>query len=424
MKLGHTDGGRKLYFVGYTELDDDGHLFYPLEIKVYDIPKRKWMDSIPKLKAPTCYPLVFFIDHWLYVISFDIPEGGQPQPHFEMLNISYLSKGWVSLPLPNTLFFKDQTWYTYTIGKPLTPLTGHLLSLSWWDHLVIVENHLYSFQRNKSQFLLIIRDLESIPDNKVDEGTIICEFDVTNTVHQDVLNDKRALYSLRYLGKKGSCRRFFVAILYSPRNYHSLVSTCTLDLSDEFKVQKSSCQNKPLNPGPYLMHPLQCEVLCESNTTQFIKDGDTIVSSDGTLVPLTDKSGVLKVIQPGIVCVWVMLIWTYAMEEAGACYGSGSWLTSDNYLHQDTISMLGCPLQISVLVFSGETGCGKTTQLPQSILQEEISFLHGADCNIICTQPRRISAISVAARICSEKGEDLGDTVGYQIPVQSKRYHT
>ncbi|KAF3631688.1 hypothetical protein FXO38_26548, partial [Capsicum annuum] len=65
------------------------------------------------------------------------------------------------------------------------------------------------------------------------------------------------------------------------------------------------------------------------------------------LVPLTDKSGVLKVIQPGIVCVWVMLIWTYAMEEAGACYGSGSWLTSDNYLHQDTISTLGCPLQIS-----------------------------------------------------------------------------
>ncbi|PHT79231.1 hypothetical protein T459_17283 [Capsicum annuum] len=151
-----------------------------------------------------CFPLVFFIDHWLYVISFDNPNGGQP-----MLNMSHLSKGWVSLPRPNnflypaidyelatlivdgghsnetTLYvksrdgyillafsFKDQTWYTYTIGKPLTPLTCHLLSLSWWDHLVIVENHLYSFQRNKSQFLLIIRDLESVPDNKVDEGTI------------------------------------------------------------------------------------------------------------------------------------------------------------------------------------------------------------------------------------------------------------
>lgn len=74
-----------------------------------------------------------------------------------------------------------------------------------------------------------------------------------------------------------------------------------------------------------------------------------------------------------------------------------------------------------VLVVSGETGCGKTTQLPQFILEEEISSLRGADCNIICTQPRRISAISVAARISSERGENLGETVGYQIRLESKR---
>ncbi|XP_022766947.1 DExH-box ATP-dependent RNA helicase DExH1 isoform X2 [Durio zibethinus] len=73
-----------------------------------------------------------------------------------------------------------------------------------------------------------------------------------------------------------------------------------------------------------------------------------------------------------------------------------------------------------VLVVSGETGCGKTTQLPQFILEEEISSLRGADCNIICTQPRRISAISVAARISSERGESLGETVGYQIRLDSK----
>ncbi|KAJ8754471.1 hypothetical protein K2173_005632 [Erythroxylum novogranatense] len=74
-----------------------------------------------------------------------------------------------------------------------------------------------------------------------------------------------------------------------------------------------------------------------------------------------------------------------------------------------------------VLVISGETGCGKTTQLPQYILEEEISSMHGADCNIICTQPRRISAISVAARISSERGESLGETVGYQIRLESKQ---
>ncbi|KAF8396362.1 hypothetical protein HHK36_017979 [Tetracentron sinense] len=74
-----------------------------------------------------------------------------------------------------------------------------------------------------------------------------------------------------------------------------------------------------------------------------------------------------------------------------------------------------------VLVVSGETGCGKTTQLPQFILEEEISSLRGADCNILCTQPRRISAISVAARVSSERGESLGETVGYQIRLEAKR---
>ncbi|KAK3157762.1 hypothetical protein QOZ80_2AG0127610 [Eleusine coracana subsp. coracana] len=74
-----------------------------------------------------------------------------------------------------------------------------------------------------------------------------------------------------------------------------------------------------------------------------------------------------------------------------------------------------------VLVISGETGCGKTTQLPQFVLEEEINNLRGADCSIICTQPRRISAISVAARVASERGEELGETVGYQIRLESKR---
>ncbi|CAI5462408.1 unnamed protein product [Closterium sp. Yama58-4] len=52
-----------------------------------------------------------------------------------------------------------------------------------------------------------------------------------------------------------------------------------------------------------------------------------------------------------------------------------------------------------VLVVSGETGCGKTTQLPQSILESEIEAGRGAQTFIICTQPRRISATSVAARV-------------------------
>lgn len=64
-----------------------------------------------------------------------------------------------------------------------------------------------------------------------------------------------------------------------------------------------------------------------------------------------------------------------------------------------------------VIIISGETGCGKTTQVPQFILESEIESLRGAVCSIICTQPRRISAISVSERVASERGEKLGESV-------------
>ncbi|GJZ40596.1 DExH-box ATP-dependent RNA helicase DExH6 isoform X1, partial [Tanacetum coccineum] len=65
-----------------------------------------------------------------------------------------------------------------------------------------------------------------------------------------------------------------------------------------------------------------------------------------------------------------------------------------------------------VVLISGETGCGKTTQVPQYLL--DYMWSKGDACKIVCTQPRRISAISVAERISSERGESIGDTVGYK----------
>jgi ATP-dependent RNA helicase DHX57 len=55
-------------------------------------------------------------------------------------------------------------------------------------------------------------------------------------------------------------------------------------------------------------------------------------------------------------------------------------------------------LKNQVVIVCGETGCGKTTQVPQFILDHEIKSKQGSKCNIICTQPRRISAIGVAGR--------------------------
>lgn len=49
------------------------------------------------------------------------------------------------------------------------------------------------------------------------------------------------------------------------------------------------------------------------------------------------------------------------------------------------------------IVISGHTGCGKTTQLPQFILDDAIDNDNGSLCKVLCTQPRRISAISVCS---------------------------
>ncbi|KAG6746825.1 hypothetical protein POTOM_049194 [Populus tomentosa] len=74
-----------------------------------------------------------------------------------------------------------------------------------------------------------------------------------------------------------------------------------------------------------------------------------------------------------------------------------------------------------VIVVSGETGCGKTTQLPQYILESEIEADRGAACSIICTQPRRISAMAVSERVAAERGEKLGESVGYKVRLEGIR---
>lgn len=74
-----------------------------------------------------------------------------------------------------------------------------------------------------------------------------------------------------------------------------------------------------------------------------------------------------------------------------------------------------------VVIVSGQTGCGKTTQIPQFILESEIESVRGAQCSIICTQPRRISAISVSERVAAERGENLGETVGYRVRLEGMK---
>ncbi len=68
----------------------------------------------------------------------------------------------------------------------------------------------------------------------------------------------------------------------------------------------------------------------------------------------------------------------------------------------------------TVLIVAGETGSGKTTQLPKFCLEAG----RGVDGLIGCTQPRRIAAMAVARRLAEELGEAPGVSVGYQIRFQ------
>lgn len=69
-----------------------------------------------------------------------------------------------------------------------------------------------------------------------------------------------------------------------------------------------------------------------------------------------------------------------------------------------------------VVIVTGETGSGKSTQIPKMCLEAE----RGLAGMICCTQPRRVAATTVARRIAEELGEEIGRSVGYKIRFEER----
>ncbi|KAM7349375.1 putative ATP-dependent RNA helicase DHX34 [Cochliomyia hominivorax] len=67
-----------------------------------------------------------------------------------------------------------------------------------------------------------------------------------------------------------------------------------------------------------------------------------------------------------------------------------------------------------VLIIAGDTGCGKSTQVPQYLY-------HFGYRNIACTQPRRLACVSLSKRVAHEMLEDYGSKVGFQIRFEKNK---
>ena len=80
-------------------------------------------------------------------------------------------------------------------------------------------------------------------------------------------------------------------------------------------------------------------------------------------------------------------------------------------------SHVTCRLQLysTMLLTAVRHPLGKSTQVPQFVLDDMLGDGRGGEAFVVCTQPRRIAAVGVAERVTQERGEKIGGAVGVLI---------
>ncbi|GFW11949.1 ATP-dependent RNA helicase TDRD9 [Trichonephila clavipes] len=134
------------------------------------------------------------------------------------------------------------------------------------------------------------------------------------------------------------------------------------------------------------------------NTIDDIEDNSTLLGSTVAINALDEGS--------------TQAIYSTYFQDSSRIYDPDLAITS----YREEILQL---LEINpVVIIQGPTGCGKTTQVPQYILDHYQS--KGSYCNIAVTQPRKIAAMSIARRVCQERKWQLGSIVGYQVAIDPR----
>lgn len=155
------------------------------------------------------------------------------------------------------------------------------------------------------------------------------------------------------------------------------------------------------------------------NVSEEEKDSGSGVSKreDAAAKSQDSASGVTVTPSGGIQAIWTSKMSSHTYQQM---------LTSRKRLPiwKFKDELLAAIISHQVVIICGETGCGKSTQVPAFIVEHELS--NGRPCKVYCTEPRRISAISLARRVSEELGEAKGEVgtprslVGYAIRLESQ----
>jgi len=154
-----------------------------------------------------------------------------------------------------------------------------------------------------------------------------------------------------------------------------------------------------------------------ADSTPALDDWDDQSSEDGT----GDIDGVFNLINSKPTSRGVNLSKEYKKKTSTLAYQTMLNERKGLPIYSYRESIIRTVHENPVTVLCAATGAGKSTNAPLFLLEDALESGMGDKVNVICTQPRRVAAISVAERVSDQMNEEIGGSIGYHIRMDSKR---